>query len=73
MTKEHGFLECDTCRAKSGSPVLCSGCLHNRAVFEQTEKALIEVDALLEKRLFTEASPIRKKTMEALNVVRGKS
>lgn len=26
------FIECDTCRAKPGSPILCSGCLHNRDV-----------------------------------------
>lgn len=25
------FTECDTCRAKPGSPLLCSGCLANRA------------------------------------------
>lgn len=24
------FVECDTCRAKPGSPSLCAGCLHNR-------------------------------------------
>lgn len=30
MTEE--FLECDTCRAKPGTPVLCSGCLHNRSL-----------------------------------------
>ncbi len=24
------FMECDTCRAKPGSPTLCLGCLHNR-------------------------------------------
>jgi hypothetical protein len=28
------FMECDTCRAKSGSPTLCAGCLHNREVIE---------------------------------------
>lgn len=27
-----GFIECDTCRAKPGSPALCAGCLHNRRV-----------------------------------------
>lgn len=26
------FLECDTCRAKPGSPTLCRGCLHNRSL-----------------------------------------
>ena len=24
------FMECDTCRAKLGSPTLCEGCLRNR-------------------------------------------
>lgn len=28
------FVECDSCRAKSGSPTLCRGCLHNREVIE---------------------------------------
>jgi len=31
-------MECDTCRAKPGSPTLCLGCLHNRNVIEQLEK-----------------------------------
>jgi hypothetical protein len=26
------FRECDTCASKSGTPILCKGCLHNRAV-----------------------------------------
>lgn len=26
------FMECDSCRAKPGSPILCDGCLHNREV-----------------------------------------
>jgi hypothetical protein len=26
------FLECDTCRAKPGSPTLCRGCLRNRTM-----------------------------------------
>ncbi len=26
------FMECETCRAKPGTPLLCSGCLHNRTV-----------------------------------------
>lgn len=29
-----GFMECDTCRTKSGAPTLCAGCLHNRAMIE---------------------------------------
>lgn len=33
------FIECDTCRAKPGSPPLCSGCLKNRATIYAYEKA----------------------------------
>ena len=29
------FVECDTCRAKSGTPVLCNGCLSNRFVINR--------------------------------------
>lgn len=29
------FMECDTCRAKPGSPILCEGCLHNRRLIEE--------------------------------------
>lgn len=28
------FMECDTCRAKRGSPFLCPGCLNNRLAIE---------------------------------------
>lgn len=28
------FTECDACRSKLGSPILCSGCFANRAVIE---------------------------------------
>ncbi len=30
----HEFVECDSCRAKPGTPVLCNGCLRNRATIE---------------------------------------
>lgn len=26
------FKECETCAAKTGAPLLCAGCLHNRTV-----------------------------------------
>lgn len=32
------FKECDTCRAKPGSPELCSGCLHNRDLIQKLKK-----------------------------------
>ncbi len=31
------FLECDTCRAKLGSPLLCPGCISNRASIQALE------------------------------------
>lgn len=34
------FLECDTCRAKAGSPTLCKGCLHNRDLVERLTKRI---------------------------------
>lgn len=37
MSKEdvEEFMECDTCRAKPGSPYLCRGCLHNRTLINK--------------------------------------
>lgn len=33
------FVECCTCKAKPGTPVLCESCLHNRhAIYELTSK-----------------------------------
>lgn len=29
------FVECDTCRAKPGTPELCQGCLHNRGAISR--------------------------------------
>lgn len=29
------FVECDTCRAKPGTPLLCSGCVSNQNLIEQ--------------------------------------
>lgn len=26
------FMECDVCRAKTGAPILCDGCFHNRTL-----------------------------------------
>ena len=34
------FVECDTCRAKPGSPRLCDGCLSNRKVIGDLREAL---------------------------------
>ena len=43
------FVEYDACRAKPGSPDLCSGCLSNRRTITKLERKL-EI-ATLEKRL----------------------
>lgn len=34
------FQECDACRAKPGMPILCNGCLQNRAAIERLSDAL---------------------------------
>ena len=36
------FMECDTCRAKPGSPQLCAGCIHNRRMIGNLKSALAE-------------------------------
>lgn len=35
LTTPVGFMECDACRAKPGSPTLCPSCLHNRGLIEE--------------------------------------
>lgn len=32
------FMECDSCREKPGSPILCKGCIHNRSLIEKLRK-----------------------------------
>ena len=39
------FIECDNCKAKSGSPILCMGCFTNRLRLEMAERL---IDALTE-------------------------
>lgn len=46
-----GFMECDTCRSKPGSPELCAGCLHNRAVILEYEQRLKDIAATAKKRM----------------------
>lgn len=53
---DEAFMECDTCRAKSGSPVLCTGCLHNRKLI-----TTIRQDAERKER-----DRLRKEITEAL-------
>jgi hypothetical protein len=34
------FVECDQCRVKIGSPILCGGCLSNRAEIERLQSVV---------------------------------
>ena len=34
------FVECETCRAKPGSPILCDSCLHNRALISALKSSI---------------------------------
>lgn len=42
------FMECDTCRAKPGSPRLCDGCLHNRRAMTDMQARLLAVKSAME-------------------------
>ena len=42
------FVECDTCRAKPGTPVLCRGCLTNRDSFHKYYQLVKELVIELE-------------------------
>jgi hypothetical protein len=44
---ETEFVECDTCRAKPGSPRLCSGCLANRQAISSL-RSLLGAEEILE-------------------------
>jgi len=35
--------ECDSCRAKSGTPVLCTSCYHNRSVIDSLKEEIEEL------------------------------
>lgn len=37
------FKECDSCSAKTGSPVLCSGCLQNRDTIMKLKDTIVEL------------------------------
>jgi hypothetical protein len=43
MTDDEGFMQCDTCRAKPGTPYLCSGCLSNRKAIDALKRKLAAV------------------------------
>jgi hypothetical protein len=39
------FRECDTCAAKTGSPTLCGGCIHNRKELGELKQLLDHLPA----------------------------
>lgn len=41
---DDAFLECDTCRAKRGSPELCFGCVYNRGLIGRLKKQVEELE-----------------------------
>ena len=43
------FQECDTCKAKPGSPILCNGCVKNRQVISSAERCINELNKIIEK------------------------
>jgi len=56
--QEWEFRECDTCSAKLGSPILCSGCLHNRLIISKISQKLAEQ----EERHKREIEDLKKET-----------
>ena len=44
------FMECDTCRAKAGSPIICKGCLFNRDVIQRLGEELTKLSGNKQKR-----------------------
>lgn len=49
-TAENNFRECDSCAVKPGTPILCNGCIHNRALIGRLKlentKGTVEANAL---------------------------
>jgi hypothetical protein len=43
------FMECDSCRAKAGTPLLCVGCRHNRALIEDLKATIKDLTATVEQ------------------------
>jgi hypothetical protein len=49
MSEQPEFMECATCRAKPGSPMLCESCLHNRTTINWLRGELGRVDDALDE------------------------
>jgi hypothetical protein len=64
------FVECDTCRAKPGSPILCGGCLKNRETISKLSNKPShsqlhqEIEKMFDERfpLVVEESPWKDET-----------
>ena len=48
---DRSFVECDTCRAKPGTPLLCAGCLQNRSTLGKLERHNAKLVAAFESVL----------------------
>lgn len=40
--KDNEFMECESCRKKSGTPILCQACVHNRALIAHLQERVSE-------------------------------
>lgn len=63
-TNKKEFMECDTCRAKSGSPILCKGCIHNRELISKTQ---IKITAEKIEELGVELCNMSEEVREKIN------
>lgn len=49
MSNLSDFVECEACRSKPGTPVLCDGCLHNRKLIGDLKSELGSTTRKLEE------------------------
>jgi hypothetical protein len=54
------FMECDTCRAKLGSPTLCQGCLSNRSTFYEFKRQVEQLQEQLDSEQFLSHGTLSK-------------
>jgi hypothetical protein len=69
MAEQIKFAECDACRATPGSPILCTGCLHNRDVVMPAVTEALEAMAWIRRKL--KLSPDAKMFEGAPNTIAG--
>lgn len=48
--KNAQFQECANCASKSGTPILCEACLHNRTLVGELQRALRKVISKYKKQ-----------------------